>query len=213
MKMTVLGKVLIGITALIATHIAQATTLTARTNVDNAYDIYVSTDDTVTGTSFGSGAIWPVTFVDSTLLTDGVTNYIHILARDLGGPAMMLGEFTLDDTDFQFANGTQTLLSGDAGIQVSLTGFGAGYTATTSYGTNNVPSGTWGGPQVGVDSNAQYVWTNDNENDNTVYFSFAVFASSQPPTVSEPATLGLLSLSLGLTTLGYRRRQKAASQA
>lgn len=127
----------------IGINTAQATVLTAATNIDNGYEIFISTDDSAAGTSFGSGVDWPTTFVNSTTLTSGVTNFLHIRAFDLGGIAMLLGEFTLSDANFEFANGTQSMLSGDAGLLVSEIGFGSGYSAITDLGINGTSPGVF----------------------------------------------------------------------
>jgi MSHA biogenesis protein MshQ len=181
---------------------SQATTLTAATSIDNGYEIFISTDDSVAGTLFGSGENWPTTFTDvSPNLTAGVTNYLHIRAYDLGGIAMLIGQFSLSDSNFEFFNGTQTMLTGDAGLQVSVTGFGSGYSATTDQG----PDGTspWGF-RPGIDNSARFVWSSDPDGDDEVYFSAVINAT----TVPEPAALALFGL--GLLGLGLMRLGRAA---
>lgn len=190
---------------LLSTQSAHATTVTALLNVDNAYNISISTDDSVAGTSFGSGANWVATYSHSTSLTDGVTNYLHIRAVDQGGIAGMLASFSLSDTDFAFANGTQSLLSGEAGLQVSTSGW-SGYGATTDLGHNGI--GPWG-TRSGNSAQARWVWSSDAHNDNLVYFSAAINYVAQdmsavPVPASLPLIVGGLALLGGLST----RRKK-----
>lgn len=90
---------------------ASATTLGITTNVDNVFSIYVSTNDATLGTLVGSGNVWQNTYTFNTALTAGTTNFIHVVATNQGGPGGFLGAFTLSDSDFVFANGTQNLLT------------------------------------------------------------------------------------------------------
>lgn len=199
MKLTYLGA-LTGL-AILAGSTASATTLTTFLNVDNQFTAYISIDDTVQGTQFSSGTHWPTGNAGSTTLTDGVTNYLHIFAEDLGGIAALLGSFSLSDTDFSFANGTQSLVSGDAGLTVSETGWGA-YGATSTIGSNGISP--WGF-RSGHNPAAQWVWSNDPDGDNTVYFSAAI--SYDIASVPLPAGLPLLAFGLGAFGLAAKRRK------
>jgi hypothetical protein len=198
MKISSLGAVCA--VALLSSTAAYATTVTSILNVDNKFTAYISTDDSVAGTQFSNGQNWPAAISGTAALTDGVTNYLHILAEDLGGIAMLLGTFTLSDANFSFANGLQIMLSGDAGLEVSTTGWGS-YGATTDLGPNG--TSPWGtrGPSLDAD----YVWSADAQNDNLVYFSAAI--SYDVATVPVPAALPLLALGLG--GLGLLGRRKA----
>jgi hypothetical protein len=198
-----------GLTALatVLPTLSQATTLTVELNVDNLYNVYISTDDAVEGTNFGGGSNWGVTYSHSTALTAGVTNYLHIYAEDVGGIAGLLANFSLSDTDFAFANGGQSMNSGEAGLLVGESGWGS-YGATTFVGSNG--SSPWGymGAQPGA---AQWVWSDDAYGDNIVYFSAAISyqGAAVVAPVPLPAGLPLLAAGLGAFALtGTTRRRK-----
>lgn len=181
-----------------------ATTLSYKLNVDNGFTAYISTDDSAVGTEFGSGNNWPTTEMEtSPMLTSGVVNYLHIMATDRGVIAGLLGEFTLSDASFEFANGTQMMLSGDAGLRVSTVEW-SGYGATTDYGPND--NSTIWGTRPNNNALARWVWTDTNVKngaiDTPVYFSAAINPVSSVPV---PAALPLLIGGIGL--LGWVRRR------
>lgn len=182
---------------------AAATTLTTVLNVDNQFQLYISTDDTVQGTQFGGGTDWPTAYTASTTLTDGVTNYLHIAAQDLGGIAALLGTFSLSDSDFSFSNGLQTLLSGEGGLQVSETGWG-NYQAVTTIGSNGIAP--WGfRPEH--DASAIWVWSDDPNGDDNVYFT-AEISYDAAPAVPLPAGFPLLAAGLGVMAWTGRKKSK-----
>ncbi|MGK2924287.1 MAG: hypothetical protein ACSLE2_01565, partial [Lysobacterales bacterium] len=151
------------------------TNLDASMTVDNEFIAYISTDDTVAGTQIGSGNDWAVTEQFSTALTPGVTNYLHIQATDTGAPAMFIGEFTLDNAAFHFANGTQSLLSETTNWQVSSTGFGVNYVAPADLGADG--TAPWGNI-VNVADAAHFLWHPDGAAAApVVYFSAEILAS------------------------------------
>src|SRR4051812_37986491 len=110
--------------------------------VDNAFTTYLSTSDTVQGTQIGFGNSWPSLQNFSSLLTPGVTNFLHIVAQDFGAPAMFIGDFTLSDAGFQFSNGTQHLLTNTTNWGFSNTGFTGSYSTPLDEGPNG--TGPWG---------------------------------------------------------------------
>lgn len=187
---------------------AKATTLTYSLNVDNAFTAYISTDNSVAGTNIGSGSMWPTTYSASATLIDGVTNYLHIAAVDFARPAMLLGLFTLSDSDFAFANGTQRMVSGDPGLTVSDNGWSA-FTATANLGPNG--TSPWG--LRGPAADARYVW---HQNPATSVAYFTAMLSYQGPPVTEtpspsqvPLPAGLPLILTGLLGLGVLRRRQA----
>jgi len=64
----------------------------------------------VLGTLIASGNNWSTTFsIPGTALTPGVTNYLQIEVINYGMQGGFIGDFTLSDAGFHFANGTQSL--------------------------------------------------------------------------------------------------------
>ena len=174
-----------------------ADVITASLTTDNDFYAYLSTSDSVPGTLFASGHDWTTTYTATTAdLIPGTNYFLHVSGINEGGPAGLLGTFTIDGTLFHFANGTQTLETDPTEWGVNTTGFGSTYTTPTSYGANGV--GPWGS-RAGIDSIAQWIWTS-NTNEDYVYFSAPVIAETVAA-VPEPSGLILLSL-LGMFALG-----------
>ncbi|HEY5672888.1 MAG TPA: hypothetical protein VIR78_04225 [Malonomonas sp.] len=124
-----------------------ATTLTSRINMDNGYQVYLSTSDTAAGVQFGAGNSWPTTFVNTTTLTSGMDYFLHVYGYDQGGPAGFLGEFSLSGTDHVFSNNLMTLLTNTVDWSGNGTGWADTKTALTGYGLNGVSP--WGNrPEV-----------------------------------------------------------------
>lgn len=197
---------------------AQATSINASMTVDNAFYAYVSTDDSVRGTLIGSGNNWPSTFSFSSALTAGVTNYLHIAAINYGGPGAFIGQFSLSDTGFKFANGTQSLLTNSTDWRVrwaSNNGAVSEQPWVMPNGSDSIlnwgPDGTgpWGF-RPGISDSAAFIWGNSanstcsaNSGFCTVSFSTTIFANSAP----EPVSVALVGL--GLIGLSAMRRRKA----
>ena len=174
-----------------------ATNLTSALNVDNLFTLYVSTDDSVLGTFVGTGNDWPTTYSFTTALTAGVDNYIHVVATDQGGPGAFLGEFTLSNADFAFANGTQTLVTDTTHWKQRLTGFGGVDNTPVSGGVNGVSP--WG-LRSGVGAGATWL---SYESGTTTYFTTRITSLAPVP---EPGTWALMISGLGL--LGFAARRK-----
>lgn len=111
------------------------TTLHAVLNVDNNFDPYISTDDSVRGKYIGSQRYtWQYGASLSTVLTPGVVNYIHVIAYNSDGPGGFVGEFTLSNNNFMFANGTQIQDTNPNDWLISTSGFGSTTTTPTDEG-------------------------------------------------------------------------------
>jgi hypothetical protein len=224
-----------------AAEAGQATTISGLLSVDNAFLAYISTSDNTLGTQVASGHDYTAVFgLPATALTPGVTNYLHIVAFNLGvdanGPAMFVGQFSLSDTQFMFANGAQLLLTStdttiwSAGLNSTNNTFTAqpwvtpGSGGLISFATNAVGTGTWGPPRAGINSAAQYIWSTESMAEVTsldgcyftgctVDFSTPIYWNG-PAAVPIPATLPLLASGLGaLGLLSWRRKRKKVASA
>lgn len=91
---------------------AQATTISGALTADNAFFAYIGTSNTSLGTLVAQGNNWGQTFTFSNFaLTPGQTYYLQIEAINYGGPGDIIGQFTLSDSNFEFPNLSQTLVT------------------------------------------------------------------------------------------------------
>jgi len=195
-------KSLLLISTLFVSNLLHATVLTGGLNVDNAFQAYVSTDDNVQGSLIGSGANWPSTIGATTSLLSGQNYFLHIAAQDHGGIAGFLGDFSLAGADHLFANGSNFIATNTTDWMVSTTGW-SGYSSVTDLGLNGV--GPWGF-RTGVVSTANWIWSSDAHNDNSVYFTLAINAVNNSNAVPEPSVIALFGL--GFLGLGFASRRK-----
>ena len=231
MKLRMLVVSAIGMIA--SANLAHPATLSGSLTVDNFFFAYVSTSDSTLGTLVASGADWPTTVSLSQALTPGVTNYLHIEAINEWGPAMFVGQFSLDNTLFMFANGTQSLLTdtphwsaifnntnNSATEQTWVMPTGGG---VTSFGPNDGSVSTPWGLFSDIDSSAQFIWSNalladpngacgsDDIHGCTVDFSTPITLTT-PSAVPLPGALPLFASGLvGLGLLGWRRQRRAVA--
>jgi hypothetical protein len=150
-----------------------ATELKGNLNVDNTFEAYLSTDDSVQGVLLASGNNWPTTETFNTTLQPGVDYYLHIRATDVGGVAGFLGEFDLTGSEHTFANGLNTLSTNPTDWQVSTSGWN-NYVGASSYGQNGVSP--WGNRPL-VNGSAQWIWSSDNNSDNLNFFTTKITAT------------------------------------
>lgn len=195
---------------------AGATMLTGNLTADNAFFAYVGTSNSTRGTEVANGNNWGATFsISSVSLTAGQTYVIQVEGINYGGPGAILGDFTLSDTGFHFANGTQTLLtetvdwsaiyndtnSSPSSQQPWVTPTGA----VISEGLNGVrPWGT----RSGISGSAEWIDGATNGLSAcgycTVDFSAVITPNAAPS--PEPGTLGLTICALAAGMAACRRR-------
>lgn len=201
-----LRTILVNSTLILSTSLAfcasaSAHLLTTRISVDNGFNAYLATADNQLGTQFSSGANWGTVSAGSIVLNGADQYYLHISAFDTGGVAGLLGQFSLANSGYHFANGTTSLLTGSNLITANTTVYTGAYSATTSYGANGVSP--WG-TLSGISSSAQWIWSGNNNTNNFSYFSVAIL-KDVPANVPEPGSLGLLGLGLlALTRFGRK---------
>lgn len=193
-----------------------STILISNINVDNMFIEYLSSSATdLTGATIiqsqtidtnGGLNLWSNTYSASSQIS-GSKEFLIVEAINVGGPGGFLGDFSLSGTGYRFANGAQSLFTGDAAWTQSLTNLAGPYTATYNEGANGV--GPWGAI-TGVNANADWIYspTNPNGGNNTVYFETAITATSAVP---EPASLALIAA--GFLGLGISRTRKRKAKS
>ncbi len=109
----------------------------------------------------------------------GSTTFLQVVAIDQGTPGAFLGEFTLSDTGYRFANGTQQLLTNTVDWTVREESFGDAGQSPVSRGVNG--ASPWG--TRSVSSSAEWIWSSDLSGSCARYFSTPIMQA-----VPEPAT-------------------------
>jgi len=198
-----------GMVALL-TSTAQATTINGAETADNYFSTYLSTNDNVLGTLVDSGNNWPSTYTFSSLLTPGVTNYLHVVPGNGGGPKGYIGSFTLSDALFQFANGTQSIYTDTTNWKASGSDGSAWFLPTGTPQSFAVNGASPWGSFAGINSNANWIWSNPTGVGDIAFISTPINFIRQPSTdVPEPSTLLLLGSGLAGPFLRRRREPKA----
>lgn len=199
--------------------LAGATTIGGKTTADNAFFMYLSTNNAVLGTLIASGNNWPTTFtVPATALTPGMTNYLQVEVINYGLQGGFIGDFTLSDNGFHFANGRQSLSTDtahwagfydDSNSAVVAQPWVPPTGGVVSFGANGVAP--WG-TRPKISSGALWIWPNDPNSlpggiacaNCTVDFSTAILPG--PTSIPEPGTLVMFGTSLSALAAGLRRK-------
>lgn len=193
----------LALVGLIATGTTQATTLTGNFNVDNSFQAYLSTNDSVAGNFITSGSNWQVTnSISDNSLTAGTDYFLHVVATNIDNVAGFIGEFNLSGTDhsFGFAN-TQHAVT-NAIWNVSDAGWGGGTAATVIDGHGAAP---WGDAFIGgITDSADWVWGDTTGSNQDMYFSLAINSSPVPV----PSAVWLFGTGL-IGFIGMRKKASA----
>lgn len=202
------------------TQVAHATTISGAITADNAFLAYISTDNTTLGTLVAQGSNWGQVYTFSNFaLTAGQTYYLQIEGINQGSYGAVIGQFNLSDSNFEFSNLTQTLLTETTDWLGTYNDANSNATAAQAWvpatgsvvsdGVNGV--GPWGN-LVGISGSADWIDASSNGLSScgncTVDFS-ATITSLSVSGVPEPGTLTLVFGS-GIAALGLRRRRAKA---
>jgi hypothetical protein len=184
-----------------ATAAASSSVLSGNATADNQFTAYISTSDSVLGTQIGSGSNWPQSFSLSSVLTPNVTNYLHIVATNWSGPEGFVGSFSLSDTGFKFANGTQSLVTDTTNWRGVAIADAASWTTPTA--ATYLETYPWGIP-AGINTSAKWIWS-DPSNGTVAGLSTTISA------VPLPAALPLFGSAIfGIAAFARRRAMIAA---
>jgi len=143
---------------------------------DNQFDLYVN------GQKVGSGDYWLKTYHFTLQVKPG--DVIAFDGVDHGGPAAFIGVFGDVVTK---PNDWRCSLKETKGWNMNLFDDSTWF-VPKSYGRNqdsNIWRSVGGGSRPNIPGNAEWLWSNDNENHNRLYCRY--FHNFNQPTVSEPA--------------------------
>jgi hypothetical protein len=188
---------------IVLSNLAQATVLTYNICMDDSFVAYLSTTKSDQGIEFASGDTWATTTSGTVNLISGHNYYIHIYGLNYNFITQrgFLGDFSLNGTDFLFANNTTNLLTNTTDWQ-----------GNDSYWNNSVTlinmgangDGPWG-PKPLISNNAIWIWSLASP--SVSYFTAEIIAVSTP----EPSTCMLLGI--GGLAITYMKRRKSTRAA
>src|SRR6476660_9667340 len=199
-----------------ANSAAGAATLNLSVTADNAFSIYLSSNDAILGTPIGTSVggpagQWAQSFNYAATLSD--PNYfIHVVGTNYNSanglfdgagttngsapnPNAFLGQFSITGGGYVFANNT-TVTHPSAAVQ----NFGQN-------GGNNIWGDAIGGPVPGISNQAFWIWSNP-DNANYADLSTAIFSTEAPVITPLPAAFPLFAGGLGVLGLLARRKKR-----
>jgi len=212
---------------------AQAETLTLTVTADNAYGLYISTNNTTLGTLIGSNyggdaSQWSSSVTYSFNLT-APAYYLQVVGSNYtpengkwpdqgspngggGNPDGFIGTFSISGTAYSFANSSTTLNTDNVnwyGVPaLNNTSWTTPTTLAQSYGANGIAP--WG-TIPGIPGNAEWIWSLP---DNTLYADLStliVSTTGAPGATPLPGALPLFASGLGaFGLLRWRKKKKAA---
>jgi hypothetical protein len=213
--------------------VAHADTLTLTVTADNAYALYLSTDNTTLGTAIpgantygGPAGQWSTSTTYTVNLT-APAYYLHVVGSNYtpenglwpdpgtpngsgGNPDAFIGHFSIAGTNYIFGNGTASLdtdtTNWTGAPALDNSSWTASLVPAQSLGTNGV--GPWG-TVAGIPGTAEWIWSSP---DNTLYADLSTLITSTtsgPGQTPLPGALPLFASGLGAFGLLRWRKRRA----
>ena len=180
--------------------------LSGLVTADNRYELFLSTDDAVTGASiFRGDDRWESAETIGLLIPTGQQFYLHVMATNTDPPGWggFIAHLELPENYIFVETGTNILETSDLLWLVNNTGFGDPMVPAVSLGGYGV--GPWGqNCNPDFPASAQWIWLGQSVPDAVLYFSVPITVKMIP----EPASC--LLLAAGILGLGWRRKRSAA---
>ena len=149
--------------------------VSADITANDSFYLYVSQDDSEEGTLAGQGKGWSSVHNLNAALVPGITNYLHVRCVDTSGPvAGFIADFTLNDGNFHFADGSQHIVTSEENWRVFTDRFGGDEGSVTAIGRNGV--GSWS-TRFGIDLDANWIWTRRGTDRGARFFSTPIYYS------------------------------------